>query len=189
MGEEEGGATGAVALGGVGDSAASSPTGVAVAKSSHSQESLVLTAPSLVASSVFAEHDLPRPVPTHALHGLLPLEVKSLVKGVVVPVRSLGGRVTGLASHTLVPQTVRGLVDKGALTVTCHAPLLPVSGLGGPGLRTTTDPVGGARALGVTVQCLDECVRVCLAVARSGVISLGHTGPTTSRVTSLPPLL
>ena len=184
-GEEEGGATGAVALGGVGDSAASSPTGVAVAKSSCSQESLVLAAPSLVASSVCAEHDLPRPVPTHALHGLLPLEV-SLLKGVVVPVRSLGGQVTGLASHTLVPQTVRGLMDKGALTVTCHAPLLPVSGLGGPGLRTSTGPVGCARALGVTVCGLDECARVCLAVARSSVISLGHTGLITSHVTALP---
>ena len=40
------GAAGAVAPGGVGDSAASSPTGVAVAGSSHSQESLVLAAPS-----------------------------------------------------------------------------------------------------------------------------------------------
>ena len=55
------------------------------------------------------------------------------MKGVVVPVRGLGSRVTGLASRALVPWTVSGLVNEGALTVTCHAPLLPVCGLSGPG--------------------------------------------------------
>ena len=55
MGEE--GGTGAVASRDVGDSVASSPTGVAVAGSSHSQESLVFAAPSSVASSVSAERD------------------------------------------------------------------------------------------------------------------------------------
>ena len=51
------GGGGAVAPGGVGDSAASFPVGVAVAWSSRSQESLVLAAPSLVASSVTEECD------------------------------------------------------------------------------------------------------------------------------------
>ena len=54
---EGGWGTGAVAPGGVGDSAASSPVGVAVAWSLRSQESLVLAAPSFVASSVTAECD------------------------------------------------------------------------------------------------------------------------------------
>ena len=51
------GGTSAVAPEGVGDSVASSPTGVAVAGSSRSQESLVLAAPSSVASSVSIERD------------------------------------------------------------------------------------------------------------------------------------
>ena len=48
---------GAVASGSVGGSATSPPTGVAVARSSHSQESLVLATPSSVASFVSAERD------------------------------------------------------------------------------------------------------------------------------------
>ena len=67
----------------------------------------------------------------HALHGLLPREVEILVKGVAVPGHSLGGRVTGLASRALTPRTVCGLVDEGALTVTRHAPLLPMPGPSG----------------------------------------------------------
>ena len=55
-----------------------------------------------------------------------------------------GGRVTGLVSRSHVPQTVRGVMDEGALAVTRHAPLLPVFGLGGPGrgLWTATGPFG-----------------------------------------------
>ena len=128
---------------------------------------------------------LPRPTPAHALHGPLPLEVESLVEGVVMPVCGLGGRVTSLTSCALVPRTFRGLVDEGALAVTCHTPLLPVSGLSGPGrgLQTATGPVGCARALEVTVRILDECTRVHLAVTRPGVTGLGHRGLTTSHVT------
>ena len=126
---------------------------------------------------------LPGTVP--ALHDL-PREVKILVPGVFVPVRGLGGRVTGLASRALVPRTVRGLVDEGALALTRHAPLLPVCGLGGPGrgLWTVAGPVGFARTLGVTVRCLDDCASVRLAVTRPGVT--GHTGPATGRVTVRP---
>ena len=100
--------------------------------------------------------------PAHTLHGLLPCKVEILVKSVVVPVRSLGGRVTSLASHSLVPRTVRGLVDEDALAGTCHAPPLLACGLGGPGsgLRPATSPVGFARALGVTVRGLDESTPV-----------------------------
>ena len=54
---ERKGGGGAVAPGGVGDLAASSSTGVAVAESSRSQKSLVLAAPSSVASSVSGERD------------------------------------------------------------------------------------------------------------------------------------
>ena len=54
---EDGGGGWVVAPGSIGDSAASSPPGVEVAGSLRSQESLVLAAPSSVASSVYAEHD------------------------------------------------------------------------------------------------------------------------------------
>ena len=83
-----------------------------------------------------------------------PSEVEILLKGVVAPVRGLGGRMIGLASHALVPRTVRGLVDETTLAVTRHAPFLPVYGLGGSGL-----------ALGVTIRGLNDCARVRLAVA------------------------
>ena len=84
-----------------------------------------------------------------------------------MPVRGLGGRVTGLASRALVPRTIRGLVDEGDLAVTRHAPLLPVCGLGSPGhgLWTATGPVGFTRALRVTFRSLADCARVRLAVA------------------------
>ena len=89
------------------------------------------------------------PSRAHALHGPLPLEVESLMEGVIVPVRGLKGHVTSLASRALVPRTVRGLVDTSALAVTCHTPLLPVSGLSSPGcgLRNATGPVGCSRTL------------------------------------------
>ena len=130
---------------------------------------------------------LPRTAPTHALHGLLPREVEILVKSVVVPVRGLGGRVTGLASRTLVPRTVRCLVDEGALAGIRHAPLLPACGLGGPGpgrsLQTATSPIEFTHALRVTVCGLDECACVHLAVTRPGVTGCGHTGPANGHVT------
>ena len=90
-----------------------------------------------------------------------------------------------LRSLALVPRIVHGLVDEGALTVTRHTPLLPVCGLSDPGcgLRTATGPVGFARALGVTVRGLNDCTRVRLPVARSGMTGCGHTGPITGRVT------
>ena len=78
---------------------------------------------------------LPRTDPAHALHGLLPCEVEILVKDVVVPIRGLWGRVTGLASHVLVPWAVRGLVDESSLAMIRHAPLLLVCGLGGGSRR------------------------------------------------------
>ena len=76
---------------------------------------------------------LPGTAPAHALHVHLPREVKILMKGIAVPVRDLGGGVTGLASRALAPQTVLGHVDGSALAVTCPAPLLPMCDLGGPG--------------------------------------------------------
>ena len=122
---------------------------------------------------------------TASAHGLLPREVEILVKGGVVPVLGLGGRVTGLVSRALVPQTVCCLMDEGALVVIHHAPLLPVCGLGSPGrgLQTTTSPVEFARTLGVTVCGLDDCARIRRAVARPGVTGRGHMGPATGRVT------
>ena len=102
-----------------------------------------------------------------------------------MPIRGLGGCMTGLTSRALNPRTVRGLMDEGALEGIRRALLLPRCGLGGPGrgLRTATSPVGFARAIGVTVRGLDECARVRLAVARPGVTRHGHTGPATGRVT------
>ena len=140
------------ASGDVSDSAASSRPGVGVAGSSLCQESLVLAAPSSIASSASAERDhqstegLLRTAP--ALHDL-PHEGEILVKSVIVPVCGLGGRVTGLASHVLNPRTVRGLVDEGPLAGIRHAPLLPMCGLGGPGrgLRTATSTVKFSHAL------------------------------------------
>ena len=119
---------------------------------------------------------LPGTTPAHALHDLLPREVEILVKGVAVPIRGLGGRVTGLASRALVPRTVRGLVDEGALSVTRHAPLLPLCGLGGTG------PVEFARALRVTVRDHNDCARVRLAVTRPGVTGQGQAGHMTVRL-------
>ena len=75
--------------------------------------------------------------------------------------------MTGLASRALVPRTVRGLVDEGALAVTRHAPLLPVCGLGGH----------------------DDCARVRLVITRPSVTGRGHTCPATSHVTAHPFLL
>ena len=121
--------------------------------------------------------------PAHTLHDLLPRKVEILVKGVVVPVRGLGGYMTGLASHALIPRTVRGLVDEGTLAVTRHAPLLPVCSHGSPSLRIATGPVEFARALGVTVRGHNGCACVHLAVARPGVIGRGHTCPAIGCVT------
>ena len=136
---------------------------------------------------------LPWTAPAHAPHVYLPHEVEILVKGVTVPVHGLGGRVTGLASRTLAPQTLRGRVDEGALAVTRHVPLLPVCGLDDPGrgLVTATETVECARALGAT----DDCAHDRLAITRPGVTTRGHTGPTTGHVavaglvTALPFLL
>ena len=121
---------------------------------------------------------LPRAAPTVALHGPLSLKVGSLVKGVVVPVRGLVGRLSGLTSCAFTPQPVRGLVDAGSLTRALHAPPLPACGLGGPGLglRTTTGAVGFTC---VTVCGLDEYARTLLAVTGPCVIVRGHTGPVT----------
>ena len=93
--------------------------------------------------------------------------------------------MTGLASRTLAPRPVCGLVDAGALAGILHAPFLPACGLGGSGrgLRTTTGFAEFARALGVTVRDLDECALVRLAVARPGVTVRGHTGPAAGCVT------
>ena len=131
---------------------------------------------------------LPRPPTALALPGPLPLEVESPVKGIVMPVHGQGGQMAGLAGRASVPRTVHGLVDGGAPTVTCLAPLLPICGLGGPscGLWTATGLVGCAHTLGVTVRGLDECAHVRLAVARPGVTGPGHTGPATGHVTALP---
>ena len=128
---------------------------------------------------------LPRTAPTHAFHGHLPCEVEILVKSVVVPVRGLGGHVTGLASHALDPRTIRGLVDEGALARIHDAPLLPACGLG-RGLRTATGPVEFRSRSQVTVCSLDKCAHVRLAVARSGVAVYGHTGPATGHWTVRP---
>ena len=122
---------------------------------------------------------LPGTAPAHALHVHLPREVKILMKGIAVPVRDLGGGVTGLASRALAPQTVLSHVDGSALAVTCPAPLLTVCDLGGPGRGplTATGTIGCAHALGVTVHGHDDCARVCLAVVRPGVTGRSHTVP------------
>ena len=90
----------------------------------------------------------------HTLPVYLPREVEILVKSIAVPVRGLGGRVTGLASLALTPRSVHGCLDAGALSVTHHAPPLPVCGLDDPScsLLTNTGTV--------------ECARDHLAVAR-----------------------
>ena len=107
------------------------------------------------------------------------------MKRVAVPVHGLGGRVTSLASCALALWTVRDLVDEGALTVTRHAPPLPVCGLDKPGrgLLTAIGTDGCAQALGVTVRGCDDCARFRLAVVRPGVTARGHTGPATDQVT------
>ena len=148
-------------LGGTSGSAASSLTGVGVTGSSCSQESLVLADPSPVASSVSAGHDRrsrsreireytrgrscscsSRSYPSRGRDSREGRRCARLRSGG-------GGRVTGLASCALVPRTVCGLVDEGALAMTRHAPLLLVCGLGGPGpgLRTATGPVRFACSL------------------------------------------
>ena len=111
---------------------------------------------------------LPGTAPAHALHVYLPRMVGNLVKGVAVPVHGLEGRVTGLASCALAPRTVRGVVDEGALAVTCHALLLLVYGLDDPGI------VECACALEATVRGHSDCARSHLAVARPGLTALSH---------------
>ena len=72
-----------------------------------------------------------------------------------MPTLGLRGRVPGLASRALAPQTVRGLVDESACAVTRHAPPLPICGLDAPGLGllTATGTSEYTRALGATVHC------------------------------------
>ena len=89
---------------------------------------------------------LPGTAPAHALHVYLPCEVEILLKGVAVLVHGLEGRLNGLASRTLAPRTVSGLIDESALAVTCPAPLLPVCGLGDPGHGLLTATAVGALA-------------------------------------------
>ena len=152
-----------------------------------SRDSLVLAAPSSVASSLSAERD--RRSRSHRIGEST--EARSCThSSQSSPSRgreSREGRRCGHLrsggsrgrSRALVPRTVCGLVDRGAPAVTCLAPLLTVCGLGGPGrsLRTATGLVGCSRGL-------DECARIRLAVARPGVTSPSHTG----HVTVLPSL-
>ena len=125
--------------------------------------------------------DPPGTARAHTLHVYLPREVEILVKGVAVPVHSLEGRVTGLASHALAPRIVRGLVDDSAIAVTLPFPFLSMCGPDDPGcsLLTATGTVEFARTLGVTIRGHDDCARVCLAIAS------GHTGPATGCMTAL----
>ena len=120
---------------------------------------------------------LPWTAPAHALSVYLLREVEILVKSVAVPV--LGGRMTGLASRTLAPRTVRGRVDESTLTMTRHAPPLPVCNLDTPcrGLLTATGTAECACALGATVRGCDDCAHDRLAVARPGVTAHGHMVP------------
>ena len=115
-----------LASGGECVSAASSLTGVGVAGPSRSQESIVLSrsAPprltSLPPLSVIRDHAharlgaLLRATPALTLPEPSRL-VMSLGKGDVVPAHGLVGCVPGLASHTLAPRPVRGLVDKSRI--------------------------------------------------------------------------
>ena len=173
--------------GGECDSAASSLLGVGVAWPSHSQESTVLTR----SASASVESDIARAfarlgallraAPTLALPEPLFHVVGSLGKGDVVPTHGLVGRVPGLASRSLAPRPISGLVDEGTLAGALDAPPLPAGGLGDPGLglRIATGAVGFARALRVTVYGLDESARARLAAAGSGLIVCGHAGPAT----------
>ena len=117
-----------------------------------------------------------RPAP--ALHDPLSRVVGSLVKGIIMPVRGLVGRIPSLSSCSLAPRPIHSLVNAGALASTLHAPPLPAYDLGGPGLglQTATGPVGFARSLSVTVCGLDECAHTLLAVTGHGVTVCGHTG-------------
>ena len=126
---------------GVSDSDASSFPGVGVAGSSHSQKSLVLPDPSLIASSVSAGRDRrsrsrefgestgdrSRSCPSRSSpsRGRDSCDWRRCARS-----RSRGSR-TGLAIRALIPQTVRGLMDAGTLAVTRHAFLLPVCGISG----------------------------------------------------------
>ena len=139
---------------------------------------------------------LPGTAPAHALPVHLPCVVKMIVKSVAVPALGLGGRVPGLVSCALAPRTIRSRVDESALTVTRHAPPLPVCGLNAPGhtLLNATGTVGcaRARALGATICRCNDCAHVRLAVVRPGVTTHGHTSPVTGHmnvaglVTALP---
>ena len=196
------GTTGAVAPGGAGDSTASSPTGIAVAGFSRSQESLVLAAPSSVASSVSREHDrrsrsrwieesAEARSSSRSSCSSPSRDRESREGHCCACSRSGGSRGGSRGSRSRsTDRFVRGLIDGGAPTVTRLTPLLPVCGLGGPGrsLRPATGIIGCAHALGVTVRSLDESARVCLAVTRPSVTGPGHTGPATGHVTALPSL-
>ena len=178
------------------DSAASSLPGVGVAGSLHSQESPVLAHPSPVASSVSAgcDHrshsceiggstgDFSR---SRSSHLSLSRGQDSREGCRCAHSRSRGSRDRSCESLSLAPWTVRGLVDEVALAVTCPTPVLPVCGLADPGhgLLTATGTGECAHALTVTVHSLDECARICIAVARPGVTARGHTVPATGHMT------
>ena len=183
FGGRGGGGGAALAPGSVGDSAASSPQGVGVARSSCLQELLVLAAPSLVASSASVERD--RRSRSRVVGGFTEARShshssqSSLSRGgeACGERRCARSRSGGLRawSRAHAPRPIRGLVGIR------HAPPPPVCGLGSPrqGPWTATGLVEFARTLGVTVLGIDECVRTLLAVARPGVTVCGHTGPVT----------
>ena len=181
---------GALAPGSVGDSAASSPPGVGVVGSSQSQESLVLTAPSSVASSApSAERN--RRSRSRVAGGST--KVRSCCRSSLshggesrgerrcARSRSGGSRARSrkLRSRSTTRSQTHG---RGALDGIRHALPLPMCGPG-RGLQTATGLAEFACALGVAVRGLDECVRALLAVARPGVTVCGHTGPVTGHVT------
>ena len=181
---------GALAPGSVGDSAASSPPGVGVAGSSQSRESLVLTAPSSVASSAPSAE---RNCRSRSRVAGGSTEARSCCRSSLshggescgerrcARSRSGGSRARSrkLRSCSTTRSQTHG---RGALDGIRHALPLPMCGPG-RGLQTATGLAEFACALGVAVRSLDECVRALLAVTRPGVTVRGHTGPVTGHVT------
>ena len=99
--------------------------------------------------------------------------------------RSRGARAWSRESRSRSTD-VRVHMDKSALAVTRHSPLLPMCGLVAPSrsLLTATGTDGCACALGVTVRGRDDSARDRLAVARPSVTARGHTGPATGHMTA-----
>ena len=185
-----GGGGGVLASGGASDSAASSLPGVGVVEPSRSQESLVLTAPSSVASSTSAECGLrsrSRVVWVSTEDCSLSCSSRSSLSrggethGERHCARSRSGGSSARPRKSRSRSTTH-LQSRGHGRYRRDSSRSPSARVQSRWSRST-GLIEFACALGLTVRGLDECPHTLLAIMRPGVTFCSHTGPTTSHVT------